>query len=110
MTGPAGGARRRSTCCGSETSVRGQSPPWPLSTWPTGGNAEGFHGRHASRPAWADVFSSLLDRSAAGGPGAGEADRGGDLLVKELGGEAVEDDLARGIEGGRRQVSRESNR
>jgi hypothetical protein len=31
--------------------LRGKSPPWPFSTWPTGGNAEGFPGRDASHPA-----------------------------------------------------------
>jgi hypothetical protein len=40
--------------------VRGQSHPCPLSTWPTGGNAEGFHGRQSPHPAPADLFHSLL--------------------------------------------------
>jgi hypothetical protein len=40
--------------------VRGRSPPWPLTTWPTGGNAEGFPGRDSSHPARADLFHSPL--------------------------------------------------
>jgi hypothetical protein len=46
-------------CEAGPLAIRGQSPPWPLSTWPTGGNAEGFHGRHSSHPARADLFHSL---------------------------------------------------
>jgi putative membrane-bound dehydrogenase-like protein len=42
--------------------VSGQSPPSPLSTRPTSENAAGFHGRHSSHPARADLVHSLLAR------------------------------------------------
>ena len=40
--------------------VSGQSHPWPLSTWSTAGNAEGFLGRRSPHRAAADVFHCLL--------------------------------------------------
>ena len=40
--------------------VSGQSHPWPLSTWSTPGNAEGFLGRRSPHRAAADVFHCLL--------------------------------------------------
>ena len=51
--------------------ARGPSPPWPLSTWPTGGNAAGFPGRHSSHPARADLFHSLPGVAAFRGSSAG---------------------------------------
>ncbi len=61
------------TCCRRRACPRTCPRPWPLSTWPTGGDAEGFHGRRASHPARADLFHSLLtplpaDRALVRGP------------------------------------------
>jgi hypothetical protein len=45
--------------------VRGQSPPRPLSTWPTGRKAEVFDGRRSPHPAAADFVHGLLGAGAA---------------------------------------------
>jgi LytS/YehU family sensor histidine kinase len=41
-------------------SARGQSPPWPLATQATAGNAEGFPGRRRPHPAADHFFHGLL--------------------------------------------------
>jgi hypothetical protein len=41
--------------------VRGQSPPWPLSTEATAGNAEGFPGRRRPHPPADHFFHGLLE-------------------------------------------------
>jgi hypothetical protein len=46
---------------GLPLTVRGQSLPWPLSTWSTAGNAEGCLGRRSPHRAAADWFHSLLN-------------------------------------------------
>jgi len=46
--------------------VRGQSPPWPLSTRATAGNAEGFPGSRRPHPAADHFFHGLLDTRRGG--------------------------------------------
>jgi len=46
--------------------VRGQSPPWPLSTEATAGNAEGFPGRRRPHPAADHFFPRAANRVRPG--------------------------------------------
>ena len=74
--------------------VRGQSPPWHLSTQATTGNAEGFPGRRRPHPAADQFIHGLLARSAPVSVPVPVSTDWGPIVDADLVVEAVVEDVA----------------